>query len=83
MKRNELVYNVLKAIQNESEPKPSNYNLEQQQWLDLVTFIIDNGYANIKVSRGGRGNKAHAVWMEGATLTDKGIDYLEENSSTN
>lgn len=55
MSRNELVFNILKEIQKGHEPKARNYDLERQEWLDLVTFIPDNGYANIEASRGGRG----------------------------
>lgn len=81
MNRNEQIYSILKAIKDGKEPTHEEYKLNHEQWLDLVSFILDNGYANIKVSRGGRGNRVRAVWIDGATLTDKGVKYLTENMS--
>lgn len=82
MSRNELTYYVLKGIQDGAKPKPHDFQLNQEQWIELIGFIQGEGYAkNIVISRGGRGNKAMVAWLKGATLTDRGKKYLDENGS--
>lgn len=80
MSRNELIFNILKEIQNGRDPKPSDYGLDHQEWLNIVALIIDNEYAkNIKTVRGGRGNELRTAWLDKAILTDKGKEFIKDN----
>lgn len=79
MDKNKLIHNILKAIQEGPEPKPQNYNLENQEWLDVLMFLKNEGYVqNMLILLYGPKNP-YMIWLDWATLTPKGKSFLENN----
>lgn len=78
-----VIFSLLKEIkENKSEPKVGDYGLETAEFGDIVDMMLDEKLiTGASVSRGGRGNVALVVFLNGSKITIKGLEYLEENSA--
>jgi hypothetical protein len=78
-----LIYSILKKLQDGNEPKQTDYELDNEQWGEMLELIKDEGYAkDVTIQRGGIGNKVVYAWLDKAKITMKGIEYLERNSDS-
>lgn len=80
--KRKIIYSILKEIEkNENEPSSKDYGISIAEFGDIIDMIEGEGLVKGSgVSRGGRGNEAQIVFLNGATITIKGLKYLEENS---
>lgn len=82
MEKKQLLYNILKDIDEGKEIKHGDYDVDHELYGDVLDIAIDEGFVkNAKVSRGGRGNKVIMTYTDGAKITLSGLDYLERNES--
>ncbi|MGD6815486.1 YjcQ family protein [Metabacillus sp. 113a] len=82
MDRRKLLYSILKELQDGNEPKQTDYELDNEQWGEMLELIRDEGYAkSVTVQRGGIGNPVVYAWLNKAKITFKGIEYLEANNA--
>lgn len=80
--KKKIIYSVLKEIEkSENEPSSRDYGISIADFGDIIDMIEDEGLIKGSgVTRGGRGNEAQVVFLNGAKITIKGFKYLEENS---
>lgn len=74
-----LICLILRDIQKgEKEPKHEDYeNVSFEEFANAVQIIHDEHYAsNITFAKGGRGNKILVIFMNGAKITMKGLNYI-------
>lgn len=84
MKKNELkiMLSIMREINDGNEPKASDYELDKNEFWNIVKKCQEVGYiSGANASTGGRGNKAQVIYLNTATLTVDGLDYLKENSA--
>lgn len=79
MNRKKLIYSILKEIEKGNTPTKADYGLELEQWGEIVSFIKNEGFVN-NVAVAYSDNKVVEVAISSATITIKGIEYLEENN---
>jgi len=80
MKRKNLIYKILKELQDGKEPKQADYELDFQQWGEIAELIGEEGLAKgIGVLYGD--DEVQNVEFSSAKLTMNGIEFLEENST--
>ncbi|PLT29825.1 YjcQ family protein [Peribacillus deserti] len=80
MNRKKLIYSILKEIDQGNEPKQSDYEINFEQWVEIILLIRDEGYAkNISVLFAD--NEVYFISISSAKVTMKGIDYLEQNNT--
>ncbi|MEF7566392.1 YjcQ family protein [Bacillus infantis] len=76
MDRKKIMYSILKEIEKgEQEPKASDFEIEDKKFYEICKILKDGEYLN-NVALGA----AYLVWLNSATLTEKGYDFLDENS---
>jgi hypothetical protein len=75
MNKKKIIYSILKEIEKkEVEPKAADYGLTPVEFMDIALLIRNEGLAdNVAIA-------STVVWLNKATLTMKGLDYLEQNS---
>lgn len=80
--KRKIIYSILKEIEkNEVEPKAEDYGISNAEFGDIIEMMGEEKLIKGSgVARGGRGNKAQIVFLNGAKVTIKGLDYLDENS---
>lgn len=82
MNRKKIIYSILKEIEQGNEPKMEDYDLDLEAWGGIAEMIRDEGYARrVKVQRAGIGNKIIYAWYSPNDITEKGLNFLEENSA--
>jgi hypothetical protein len=76
MNRRKIIYSILREIvKGEKEPKAADYGLTDIQFQEIVMMMQDEGLIK---------NAAFAstiTWLNTATITLRGLDYLDENSA--
>lgn len=78
MDREKIIYIILNKLQDGQEPKQTDYELDLQKWGEIAELIRDEGYAkNIRIQRGGIGNKVIYAWYDSAKITMDGINFLK------
>lgn len=76
-----IMLSMMHEIDKGNYPKFSDYGITVEEFGNIVDMCKNEGYIEGgAVSRGGQGNKAKVVWLEGSRLTLKGLQYLEDNS---
>lgn len=84
MKKNELkiMLSIMREINDGNEPKASDYELDKNEFWNIIEKCQDAGYIKgANASTGGRGNKAQVIYLNTAKLTVSGLKYLKENSA--
>lgn len=72
----------MKELSAHNIPKSSDYDITEDEYGDIIDMCQDAGYIkSAHVNRGGRGSKVCGIFLENATLTVKGFEYLRENSA--
>lgn len=80
-------YRILNALEHKDRDRamcaqigPAAIGLEQADWLDVMTTLIEEGYiSGVKISTDILGETT--VDMRAAKITMKGAEYLHENSA--
>lgn len=79
MERNELIYKILKALEQGKEPHWNDFGLDKEDFGHLAEQIRDENLAtNVTVTRGGIGNKVQIVFLNHSKLTSDGYDYIKK-----
>lgn len=79
--KRKIIYSVLKEIEKgENEPKAEDYEISTAEFGDIVDMMEGELIKGSAISRGGQGNRPLVVFLKGATVTLKGLQYLEENN---
>lgn len=83
MKKKKILISILKEIEAKNYSiEESNYEITRDEFGDLIDEALENNYIkNANVVRGGVGNKALLIFLDGAKLTLAGEEFLEENSA--
>lgn len=75
MNRRKIIYSILREIdKGEKEPKAIDYDLDDYKFQEIVIMMQEEGLIK---------NAAFAssiTWLNVASITMDGLDYLEENS---
>ena len=80
MNRKAFIVEILKQIRDKQSITLKELGVDLQFLAEVSELILDEGLAkNIHVTRGGQGNKALHVSLSSATVTMKGLDYIEAN----
>lgn len=73
---------LMKELSAHNIPKSSDYGITEDEYGDIIDMCQNEGYIkSAHVNRGGRGNKVCGIFLENATLTVKGFEYIHENST--
>lgn len=79
----ETIYRVLDAWRNNHDIKEKDVNLSKEDFFDVLEIISDEGFAKgIRFSKGGHGKKLIAFY-DNATITLKGIQFLDSHKQPN
>lgn len=77
-----IVVSVLKEISDGNVPKASDYELENEAYWKIIDAMKDDGLIKgVSIARGGQGNKIYVAILDNATITIKGMEYLNNNST--
>ena len=82
-KLKKIIYSILKEItKGDFVPDASNYEINEDDFVKIIELMIDEGYLNRKYARV---TILDSVEIENTpnTVTMKGINFLEENSTWN
>ncbi len=81
--KRKIIFSILKEIEKgEIEPKAEHYGISDAEFGDIVDMMeYEKLIKGSGVARGGRGNEARVVFLKGAKITLKGLEYLEENNA--
>ncbi|KGP80104.1 MULTISPECIES: hypothetical protein [unclassified Paenibacillus] len=75
----DLVYQVLKVIEQGKEPKALELGVDSEDFKVVMEQVHDSNFAtNIAFSRGGRGNPIRTVHANGSELTTLGLKFISE-----
>ncbi|MEI2395609.1 hypothetical protein [Paenibacillus phytohabitans] len=78
----DLVYQILKVIEQEKEPGFNALGVDKKDFHAVLEQIDDAGYAtNISFSRGGRGNEILIAYATGSRLTAAGRNFIADYES--
>ncbi|MEH7484968.1 hypothetical protein V7157_28635 [Neobacillus drentensis] len=79
MDRYELIYKILKSIEQGKEPHWNDFGIDKEEFGLVAEHIKDNNLAtNVTVSRGGLGNKVQIVFLNHSKLTSGGYDFIRK-----
>jgi hypothetical protein len=79
MDNDHLIITILNSLKNQVIPKWAEYNITIHQYGDLIDQMMNDGLIKgAVVERAGRNNKTIMVFLKGAKLTGKGLDYLKK-----
>lgn len=75
----DLVYQILKVIEQEKEPKAADLGVEQKDFVAVLEQVDEANLAtNITFARGGSGNVARVPFANGSRLTLAGRNFIAE-----
>ncbi|MGF7431080.1 YjcQ family protein [Thermoanaerobacterium thermosaccharolyticum] len=77
-----ILYSLLIEIRDKQNfPTYKDYDISKDEFGHIVEMALEEGYINnAKVLRGGIGNHVHAVLLDYAQITLKGLNYIKENN---
>ncbi len=82
MNKLKVMYLILQQLNLGKEILREHYDVSNEEWVVIAEMLNDEGLAkNIKLTRGGRGNKVLIVWYDQAQITLAGLNFLEENNA--
>jgi hypothetical protein len=78
----DLVYQILKIIEQEKEPKAADLGVDQKDFIAVLEQVDEAKYAsNITFARGGSGNVARVPFANGSRLTVSGRKFINDYES--
>lgn len=78
----DLVYQVLKVIEQEKEPRFNELGVDKKDFHAVLEQIDEAGLAtNIAFSRGGSGNAILIAFANGSRLTSAGRNFIADYES--
>lgn len=79
--KRKIIYSILKEIEkSENEPRAEDYDISTAEFGDIVDMMEGELIKGSAISRGGSGNRPLIVYLDGATVTLEGLEYLEGNN---
>ena len=79
MDKKELMCKILKSLNDNKEPKASDFNVDLELFGDVVEMMQSNGLIkNATVERGGIGKKVVFTHLGHAKITLGGLNHLEQ-----
>lgn len=83
IKRNKIVFSILKELAyNDYNPKSEDYSILEDDYVDILHYMVDEGYLNQKRIIFNILGTAE-VEMSMDLVTQKGENYLKENEAWN
>lgn len=76
-----VMLSFLRELNDGNIPKATDYDLNQEEFLDIVDACQDAGYIKGARFARGKGNRILGGFLEDVKLTVKGMEYLHENSA--
>lgn len=76
-----IMLSFLRELNDGNIAKPEDYELEREEFYDIVDACQDAGYIKGASFSRGKGNRILIAFLENTKLTVKGMEYLHENSA--
>lgn len=79
MEKKELMCKILKSLNDNKEPKASEYNVDLELFGSVVETMQSSGLIrNAKVTRGGTKRDVISTYLDNAKITPDGLRDLEK-----
>lgn len=76
-----VMLSFMREVNDGNIPSASDYDISNEEYWKIIDACQDEGLIKgVHFSRGGQGNHILMAFLEGVTLTVKGLEYLDEHS---
>ena len=76
-----IMLSFLRELNDGNIAKAEDYDIEREEYYDIIDACQDAGYIKGARFSRGKGNRILIAFLEDCKLTVKGMEYLHENSA--
>jgi|GEM_PF-2426928 hypothetical protein len=79
----EMIYKILVALKQEMKMPEDFFGYERGEAYNAIKYLQDEGLlSNVGIATGGARKPPAIIWLEGANVTLKGLEFIEKYNKT-